>query len=146
MTQRKGGLLLQLCIGAWCASAVAACEKKKEQPHLEGEPRREVILSGARIESSDYVANRIADVRCQRETTCMDIGPGHRFENRDVCVADLRQDALGHLSRSECSRGVDPRALEQCLEAIRSEVCPRVLEELNHLPQCKGNSMCFQTD
>jgi hypothetical protein len=133
-------------------SAFAACDKKRERASEpssatdEAERRRETILSSARIESRDYVANRIAEVRCQRESTCMDVGPGRRFSSKEACMSEHRKDSLEHLNRTECSHGVDPRALEQCLGAIRNEVCPRILEELEHLPECRDSNICFRGD
>jgi hypothetical protein len=130
-------------------SVALGCDRKSERSTTAEtadasaeELRRETILTGARIESRDYVAGRLSDARCAREATCMDIGEGKRFATSDACVADLRREAMDHLAKTACPHGVDPRSLEQCIGAIRNEVCPRVLEQLDHLPECRGANIC----
>jgi hypothetical protein len=142
-------LVLPLCIGLISTAALASCDRKAtRQDHSssaeESNRRRETILTGAHIESPDYVAGRMADARCARESTCMDVGPGRRFESSELCLSALRADSLGHMTRLDCPKGTDPRGLERCLGAIRAEVCPRAIEQLEHLAECRAESICFR--
>jgi hypothetical protein len=143
-------LVFPACIAVASLAALGACDRKAHQEEgsasegHEENRRRETILTGARIESRDYVAGRMADARCERESTCMDVGPGRRFPSSEACLAALRPDSLGHLTRLECPKGTDPRGLEKCLGAIRGEVCPRAIEQLEHLEACRAESLCYR--
>jgi hypothetical protein len=131
-------LWVALSIGVISVIALPSCERK-EHPQ-----NSETVLTGARIESRDYVAGRLADARCERESTCMDIGPGKRFSSQQVCLSALRTDSLGHLARTDCPNGTDPRGLEKCLGAIRGEVCPHAMDQVDHLAACRAESLCFR--
>jgi hypothetical protein len=139
-------LLLALAIGLPSVHGLAACDRKEHRQDGSSaeDRRRETVLTGARIESRDYVARRMADARCDRESTCMDIGPGRRFASSEACLDALRSDSLAHLAKMDCPQGTDPRGLQKCVEAVRGEVCPRAIEQLEHLAECRAESLCFR--
>ena len=67
----------------------------------------------------DDAAGQIASVRCTHEAACGNVGTYGTFESFDVCVAEVRRANRQQLTGSVCPQGVDPYALERCIDDVR---------------------------
>ncbi len=77
----------------------------------------------ARVVLGDDAAAQIASVLCTHEDACGNVGPGGAFATFDVCVSDVRITHRRKLTGDVCPKGVDPYALQRCIEDMRAEAC-----------------------
>ena len=89
---------------------------------------------------------RIATARCSRETACNNVGADKRFTNCDLCSSELRSSIGKDLAPSECPRGIDEAALDNCMDAIRSESCNNPVETIQRVATCRTSEICMRLD
>lgn len=114
-TTTTGGLINQ-------PGSVAASQGLRDAPPI-------VVLG-------DDAASQIAGVRCTHEDACGNVGPGAAFSAFDVCVRDVRLTHRSQLTGDACAKGVDPYALQACIEQMRGLQCGEVAES------CAGARLC----
>lgn len=104
--------------------------------------------TGARIApmSNESAIDRIVAARCQRESTCNNVGADKHFASNDVCTRELRSKIKDDLKASECPRGVDAKELDECMESIKKESCNNPLDTLSRLAACRTSDMCLKVD
>lgn len=90
----------------------------------------------------DETIARVARARCDRETGCDRIGPGHRSSSQASCAAQERVRARQELSRYACGRGVDMISLGTCLNTLRALECEVGSVELAATPECASSALC----
>ena len=84
---------------------------------------QELRESPPRIILGDDAAAQLASTHCMHEDACGNVGPDGMFSTFDVCVDAVRTSQRRRFASSDCTRGVDPYALERCLEDTRAESC-----------------------
>jgi hypothetical protein len=118
-------------------------------------------LSAARPLDLDGEASvqRLIDARCTREITCGNVGPGKYFPTFDACALSAAKTTRDELEPENCPSGVDPTAVDRCVERLRAEACPdagatpqvsvvrrrpppRSIEALGPLATCASRELC----
>ncbi|MDB4937474.1 MAG: hypothetical protein JWP87_4446 [Labilithrix sp.] len=157
--------------GAACIAALAACAGcKREHVDRDGFAQRNFDYgtgvtdksgapsSGDRVGtttvtgadygalSNELAVERIVAARCARETACNNVGSDKHFVNHDVCARELRSKIGDDLKPSECPRGIDPEAVDKCMEAIRTESCNNPVDTVQRLATCRTSEMCLKGD
>lgn len=85
---------------------------------------------------------RLAQARCDRDTSCNRIGRGRTWPTQDACLAHQRERLAPAASALGCARGVDGVQLGMCLNAVRAQACDDLRVELTALPECAENALC----
>jgi hypothetical protein len=75
---------------------------------------------------ADDAAAQIASMRCTREDACGNVGSVGAYPSFDACVAIVRHAHRLELSQDQCPRGVDPYALQACVEESRNAGCGEI--------------------
>jgi len=83
---------------------------------------QELRESPPRIVLGDDAAAQLAGAHCAHEDACGNVGPAGTFPTLDVCVAAVRTSQRNRFT-ADCAKGVDPYALDRCLEDMRAEGC-----------------------
>jgi hypothetical protein len=91
-----------------------------------------------------HIVDRLSSARCDRETTCNNIGAGHKYASREVCMDQIRGDLGNDLNTYNCPRGIDEGAVDQCMGAIRAEDCGHPLDTLSRVEKCRTGAMCLK--
>jgi len=85
----------------------------------------------------DDAAARIASVRCSHEEACGNIGDQRLFPSFDVCIVETRNASRQQLLGEVCPKGVDPYAMQQCIDDFRLQAaCGETPES------CSGSHLC----
>jgi hypothetical protein len=84
----------------------------------------------------------MAQVRCEREERCNNIGVDGKYANREACVSKLQAEKYDDLNLSECPGGLDQKELDKCLAEIRNEDCDSPLDTLGRLTACRSSDLC----
>src|SRR5512146_566381 len=88
-----------------------------------GERASTTVTTSARPVMNDDAAMRLTVTRCERETTCANIGPGRRWADRGACERELFPSASGRLAAETCAAGVDEPKLTKCRADVRATPC-----------------------
>lgn len=75
------------------------------------------------VVTNNSAVETVADTRCAREYACNNIGEALTWETSEECLRDERLSAFVAIRPSECPRGIDASALQDCLTAIESQQC-----------------------
>jgi hypothetical protein len=94
--------------------------------------------------SSNMAVERIVAARCARETQCNNIGDGKHFSNHEGCASELRGKVGDDLKPSECPAGVDSKAIDKCLDTIRTESCNNPIDTVARLAACRSGELCVK--
>lgn len=84
---------------------------------------QELRESPPRIVLGDDAAAQLASTHCMHEDACGNVGPAGMFPTFDECVGAVRTSQRRRFASSDCARGIDPYALDRCLEDTRAEGC-----------------------
>ncbi len=76
-----------------------------------------------RIVLGDEAAAQLAGAQCTHEDACGNVGHAGMFSTIDVCVDAMRLSQSKRFSTTDCAKGVDPYALDRCLEDMRADGC-----------------------
>ncbi|HEY2364918.1 MAG TPA: DUF6184 family natural product biosynthesis lipoprotein [Polyangiaceae bacterium] len=76
-----------------------------------------------RIVLGDDAAAQLASTQCTHEDACGNVGQAGMFSTLDVCVEAIGASQRKRFATTECAKGVDPYALDRCLEDMRAEGC-----------------------
>jgi hypothetical protein len=90
----------------------------------------------------DNASARIADVRCEHELTCEQVGADKRFATREECTRDERRRTRDQLTSAECPNGVDGSKLQSCLASISQKECTDLVFSLQSVEACRGSTLC----
>src|SRR5688572_15872369 len=90
-----------------------ACANRDREPELY--PASGVATPNARS------IDRITLARCDREARCKNIGHERRYESHEDCHNRVHDSAYDSLGPAECTGGIDPEQLNECLQAIQDE-------------------------
>jgi hypothetical protein len=86
---------------------------------------------------------RIADERCGHEQRCNNIGPGQKYASRDACKRQLVSRTSIDLNATSCPRGLDPDALNRCMNALENEPCTASVDTLARIDDCRTDALCM---
>ena len=99
-------------------------------------------VTGADLGTPGQATERIVAARCTRETACNNVGSDKRFANYEICMRELHGELGDDLQSSGCSRGVDPVALDRCIDAIQAEGCNSLVDTIQRLAACRSSDLC----
>jgi hypothetical protein len=124
------------------AAAGAAC---RERDH-EGTRYSEGLttLTASSWYPTESAVDRIVTARCEHLFACNEIGPDAHYQTTDACVLDHRRAVRSAMSTSECPDGVDGRALDACVGAIRQDPCGLPPAATIHAPACQARELCLR--
>jgi len=98
-------------------------------------PELTLIDSPPIVVVGDDAAAQIASVRCSHEEACT--ASERIFPSLDACITEVRTAHLQQLSGTACPKGVDPYALQRCIDDSRlQETCTESPES------CSGSRLC----
>lgn len=84
---------------------------------------QELRESPPRIILADDAAAQLANAHCMHEDACGNVGTDGTFSTFDVCVGAVRAGQRRRFEATECAKGIDPYALDRCLEDTRAATC-----------------------
>ena len=97
-----------------------------------------------RARSVEAAVSDIVSARCDLENRCGNLGPGQKFESRDVCGSKMHGETAVHLNTSDCPLGVESRKLEACITSILAQDCGSLFDALNRWNDCRNGQICYQ--
>ena len=90
-----------------------------------------------RIVLADDAAAQLASVQCTHEDACGNVGPAGMFSTFDVCVSAMHVSQRRRFDTTECAKGIDPYALDRCLEDTRAEACNASVTSCGNAQLCR---------
>jgi hypothetical protein len=143
---------VRLLVPALCLVAVAGCKSDRERARAKMEHEREgrgsTTVTGANVGSvpNESAIDRVVAARCAREATCNNIGSDKHYASRDICTQKIKADMRDDLTPKDCPRGIDPKELNDCLDAIHKEDCNNPLDMIGRLATCRTSNLCLKSD
>jgi hypothetical protein len=116
--------------------AVASC-KGSPEPRV-----GQTVTTGAQMLMNDDAAMRLTNARCQRESSCDNIGDARRFSDPDACRRSLFAETQATVSPQACPSGVDEAKLSLCLASVRNQPCDEQGASPEDAPACRRNELC----
>ena len=107
-----------------------------------GTGRPETVEERAR--SVEAAVADIVRARCDLEERCANIGPGLKFDSRDVCRSKMHGETASHLNTQDCPLGVDTRKLDACTSSILAQDCGSMFDALSRWNACRNGQICYQ--
>ncbi|MET0391156.1 MAG: DUF6184 family natural product biosynthesis lipoprotein [Polyangiales bacterium] len=98
----------------------------------------------ARADSVEEAVEAVVHERCDLEERCSHVGPEQTYDSRDACESKLQGTTASELNTNDCPLGVDPKKLDACLAAIRSQACGSVVDSLSRWNACRKGQVCYQ--
>jgi hypothetical protein len=134
----------------WAAAAglaltmvVIGCEHAETRTPVAGTAPVEGVTNQQNA-AAERVVERLAYARCDHEQACKNIGNGRKYVTSEVCMDQVRGNTANDLNAYNCPRGIDQKALDTCLEALRSSGCNFSLDALNRDNNCRSGAMCMK--
>jgi hypothetical protein len=115
-------------------ATVAACQKAEPEPVMR--PASSTVVA------NDRAVQKMANVNCERELACGNIGRGRRYETPEMCAGTFEREKYSELGFGKCLLGVDYVQLDLCIREIRSEGCSSALYTLDALGACRSSKLC----
>jgi hypothetical protein len=84
---------------------------------------QELRQSPPRIVLGETAAGQLASAHCMHEDACGNVGGAGMFSTFDVCVDAVMTSQRRRFAATDCANGVDPYALDRCLEDTRASSC-----------------------
>jgi hypothetical protein len=119
----------------------AGCSRRDS---VDEHPGGTTTLTSASFTTRESAVDRIVAARCAREVTCMNLGPDKHFATSDKCVGEVKQRMNAELSDDQCPDGIDAKAVDECLDAIRNESCSNPLATVERLSTCRVGNLCLK--
>lgn len=85
---------------------------------------------------------RLAEVRCDRDERCQNVGAGKRYGDREACISERRAQSDALIPAVRCNQGMNPDRVETCVAAIENAPCNVSLESLDGIESCRAQSLC----
>ncbi len=120
-----------------CAVVVLASCKGPREPRV-----GQTVTTGAQMIMNDDAAMLLTNARCQRESSCDNIGATRRFRDPDACRRSLFAETLATVSPQACPVGVDERKLALCLGSVRNQPCEDQDASPEESPACRRSELC----
>ena len=90
------------------------------------------------VVTNESAVETVAFTRCAREYACNNVGEARTWETSEECMRDERLSAFVAIRPTECPRGIDGSALQDCLTAIDSQQCGA----LGRPAECNKSQIC----
>lgn len=90
------------------------------------------------------VVGRLAEVRCEREESCNNIGPGAEYVSQDNCMDTVRGRMGKDLNAYSCPGGLDRAGIDRCARAIHGEKCGNPFDTLSRENTCRAGALCIK--
>ena len=95
-------------------------------------------------ETVDGIVNRLSTLRCDREERCNNVGGGHEYDTRSVCMSTMRGSIGNELNAYNCPMGIDAANLDRCEVAINAEHCGDALATVSRGEACRQGALCLR--
>ena len=118
--------------------AVASCKSAPEPRVRVGQ----TVTTGARMLMNDDAAMMLTNARCQRESSCDNIGATRRFSDPDACRRSLFNATQATISPQACPVGVDEAKLSLCVTSVRNQPCDDPDASPDESPACRRSELC----
>ncbi len=125
------------------ASALLLACGGSEGPPVAGTPVNEGATPAMQKKVDEAVVDQVTNARCDHEETCKGIGDGQKYATRKVCTEDLRSSMSNDLNAYKCPRGIDSKALDQCMASIKAEECGHPFDSLQRHQKCMTDNLCL---
>lgn len=115
-----------MCASATSAVVAAACGASTEPVSTTTTTMAPVTVRRtvyARPIPNADARQRVTAARCGHELDCGNLGFERAWPSYNACVSGVGEAYRNALSGTGCARGVDPLALEDCLDAVRTQSC-----------------------
>lgn len=100
-------------------------------------------VTNAQNQADLGIADQLAAARCDRAVACNDIGDGHMYVSRTLCMDQVRGNLGNAVNSYTCPRGVDRGAVDRCLVAISEAECGKP-SAVRDTPECKVEALCLR--
>jgi hypothetical protein len=126
-------------------------DRNRDQPGVVTDQDRgpgTTTLTGANVGVVENQAaiDRIVGARCERETSCNNVGPNKTHVNAQACTQKLKFDMREDLNAKDCPRGIDQKELNECLDDIRKEACNNPIDSISRMAACRTSDLCLKTN
>lgn len=91
---------------------------------------------------SSEATSRIAEARCDRETSCNRIGKGRAWTSKGACLEAQRERIGRTIEPAVCKRGVDSVQLASCLTEMRGQACNDPRDNIDSTASCRASALC----
>jgi hypothetical protein len=150
-----------------CAAAVvaiAACSRSEQPPPVSATMANSAISTSVTKSSTtttsaaglsatqmpqtagrimnDDAAMLLTNARCERESSCGNVGARRRFGDRDRCARDLFPEARLALREEECPLGVDRDKLSLCASEVQMRACDVPRATIREPASCSRVELC----
>jgi hypothetical protein len=122
---------------------ICGCNSTPSKPATSEPAKAKAAIQGE-LTPQEAAVKSIAEVRCDREASCNNLGAGLKYADRAACIRELEHNVRAELLPSECPGGIDSKALENCVASIRTEKCESVLDTIGRLAACRINVLCLK--
>jgi hypothetical protein len=72
------------------------------------------------------------------------VGTKEKYASRVECVTRMREDKRDDINEKDCPGGIDKKALNACILAIRDEACGNPLDTISRLVACRSTRICLK--
>jgi hypothetical protein len=133
--------------GLACLLLVAVsggCDDERPAPQTPAPLTDPQPQPNAQAAADGRVVERISAATCDREASCGTIGPGADFKSREECMDVMREKTTRELNAVACPRGIDQKALDDCLASLVANQCAQPSDQINRSARCPARSLCLR--
>jgi hypothetical protein len=139
----KPVLPVTVCFFVLVAGA-SSCRERDHERTRYGDGAATATLTAASWYPTDSAIDRIVTARCEHLFTCHEVGPDARYQTPDACVLEHRRAVRSAMSNGDCEDGVDGKALDACIGAIKQNACGRPRAAAVQAPECQTRELCVR--
>ena len=111
----------------------AACSKDKPEP---------LVPAAGTVQRVEKATEDMANVRCDHEQRCNEIGEGKKYSDRNHCLGVMRKEAGESLN--SCHKGIDENDLRQCMTELQNQDCDGLFEGIGEMKACGMDDLCAE--
>jgi hypothetical protein len=130
----------------WLAFALscctAACKQAPSESRLSEPTGPAEIRAAPPTSFPSGAAHVIAQVRCDNERRCNNLGPDKTYRSSEDCQRRVEAQWHEDLNLLDCPLGVREDNLAACLRVIRTSQCGDVLATLRRWVECAPSRIC----
>jgi hypothetical protein len=121
-----------------------ACEGAHEGTTTSAAAPNQSGVANSQASADHAIVDELSTARCDRETSCSNVGDGHKYASHSVCMDQMRGSLANDLNSYTCPRGIDRMALDHCLAAIKNEECSHPMDTLKRVDECRTGALCMK--
>jgi len=138
---------VSLACAAVAVVSVVACRDRNntDRERMGEQPYGHATVTGASVITNTSAVEHIVAARCERESSCRNVGPDKNYASSSACIEKLQADMRQDLNAQDCPQGVSQKELGECLTAIRGEACNNPIDTIGRLAACRTSDLCLKT-